>query len=259
MPFFRQQALKKRYVRGALLPLSIILAWEVCSRLELVDGKLIVPPTTVLETTYAAIQSGDLWFDLKMSMGRMIVGFALGAFSGLLVGTLLGLSRTLDKMLGPSFHAVRQIAVFAWIPLIAMWFGLGELAKVVFIGLVAFFPVVLNVYAGIRSVAKEYVEVAKVLTFSRYRLLRKVVFPAATASIFTGIELAIIYSWLATIGAEYLMATNGGIGSLMLDGRERFRMDIVLLGIIVTGVVGWILTSCTRLLGAHLLRWRVIA
>lgn len=179
--------------------------------------------------------------------------------AGLLLGTLLGLSQTLSKVLGPSFHAVRQIAVFAWIPLISMWFGLGETAKVVFIGIVALFPVVLNTYEGIKSVSPEHVEVARVFAFNRLRLLRRVIFPAATPSIFTGIELAVMYAWLATIGAEYLMTTNGGIGSLMLEGREHFRMDVVLLGIIVTGLVGWILSSCARRLGAHLLRWRVTA
>jgi sulfonate transport system permease protein len=259
MPLFHSLAYKKHNMRGALLPVLILLAWEECSRRALVNEALIIPPVTVLETISTAIQSGDFWFDVKMSVSRMLLGFVLGAGGGLLVGAGMGLSRTIDRLVGPSFHAVRQIAVFAWIPLIAMGFGLGELAKVVFIGVVAFFPVVLNTYEGVRSVSKEYVEVATALTFSRGRLLRRVILPAATSSIFTGIELAIIYAWLATIGAEYLMVSNGGIGALLLDGREHFRMDIVFLGIIVTGLVGWIVSSCTRLLSARLLRWRSTA
>jgi sulfonate transport system permease protein len=138
-----------------------------------------------------------------------------------------------------------------------MWFGLGEAAKVTFIALVALFPVVVNTYEGIKSVAPEYVEVAKVFAFSRWRLLQRVVLPAATPSIITGIELAVIYAWLATIGAEYLMTTTAGVGSLLLEGREQFRMDIVLLGILATGLVGWLLSSGTRGIGAYLLRWRM--
>lgn len=250
---------KRRSVRGVLLPVLLLLAWEECSRRALVNEALIIPPVIVLETILTAIQSGDFWFDVKMSVGRMLLGFALGAGGGLFMGAAMGLSRTIDRLIGPSFHAVRQIAVFAWIPLLAMWFGLGELAKVVFIGIVAFFPVVLNTYEGVRSVSQEYVEVAAVFTFSRGRLFRRVILPAATSSIFTGIELAILYAWLATIGAEYLMVSNGGLGALLLDGREHFRMDIVFLGIIVTGLIGWIVSSCARLLSAHFLRWRTAA
>jgi sulfonate transport system permease protein len=259
MSFSVSLADKKHYMRGMVLPLIIILAWEVGARLELINVKLLIPPGVVLETIFTAIQSGDFWSDVEMSATRMLLGFALGAGGGLLVGSAMGLSRTLDKLVGPSFHAVRQIAVFAWIPLIAMLFGLGEPAKIVFIGIVAFFPVVLNTHEGIRSVSKEYVEVATVFTFSRYRLLKKVILPGATSSIFTGIELAIIYAWLATIGAEYLMTSTGGIGALLLDGREHFRMDIVLLGIITTGLVGWIVSCLTRALRSHLLRWRIAA
>src|SRR5215470_8764839 len=180
MSFFLSLADMKRYVRGLVLPLLIILVWEVGARLELLNVKILIPPSTVLKTIFTAIHSEDFWFDVQMSVSRMLLGFALGAGGGLLVGSAMGLSRTIDRLLGPSFHAVRQIAVFAWIPLIAMLFGLGEPAKVVFIGIVAFFPVVLNTYEGVRSVSKEYVEVATVFTFSRYRLLKKVILSTAT-------------------------------------------------------------------------------
>lgn len=258
MPLFQALPLYRTYLRGALLPLVLLLTWEISTHWSFTNGHLLVSPTTVLTTTVTAIHNGDLWLALHASVGRMLIGFACGTVAGLFLGTLMGLSRTMDKVFGPSFHAVRQIAVFAWIPLISMCFGLGEAAKVVFIGIVALFPVVLNTYEGIKSVSPEHIEVARVFAFSRFRLLRRVIFPAATPSIFTGIELAVMYAWLATIGAEYLMTTDGGIGSLMIEGREQFRMDIVLLGIIVTGLVGGVVSSCARRLGAYLLRWRVM-
>ena len=246
-----------RTMRGALLPFLILMAWEVSVRWHLANPRLLASPSIVFATTVTALHNGDLWFALRASVERMLCGLALGTVAGLLLGTVLGLSKTVDTLIGPSFHAVRQIAVFAWIPLISMWFGLGEAAKVTFIALVALFPVVVNTYEGIKSVAPEYVEVAKVFAFSRWRLLQRVVLPAATPSIITGIELAVIYAWLATIGAEYLMTTTAGVGSLLLEGREQFRMDIVLLGIVATGLVGWLLSSGTRGIGAYLLRWRV--
>src|SRR5262245_39949924 len=117
MSLFLSVADKKRYARGVVLPLLIILVWEAGARLELFNVKILIPPSTVLKTTFTVIQSEDFWFDVQMSVSRMLLGFALGASAGLLVGFAMGLSRTIDRLLGLSFHAVRQIAVFAWIPL----------------------------------------------------------------------------------------------------------------------------------------------
>src|SRR5690606_9904934 len=100
--------------------------------------------------------SGELWLALSSSLGRMAKGFAIGAGCGLLFGGALGLLRLFDKMVGPTFHTLKQISLFAWIPLISVWFGMGEQGKVVFLALSAFFPVVLNTYEGVRSVSKEF-------------------------------------------------------------------------------------------------------
>jgi sulfonate transport system permease protein len=169
----------------------------------------------------------------------------------------MGASRLGERFIGPSFHAAKQVALFAWIPLMSVWFGTGETAKVVFIALAAFYPVVVNTQEGIRSVGREYFEVARVFRFSRWQLWQRVILPGALPSIFTGIHLALIYSWLGTLGAEYLLAAGLGIGNLMIDGRERCAMDQVLLGVILAGFIGSALNSAASLAEAHLLRWRV--
>ena len=138
----------------------------------------------------------------------------------------------------------------------SVWLGTGELAKLVFISLAAFYPVALNTFEGIRSVSPAHVEVAKVFRFSRLQVFRRVVLPGAAPSIFTGIKVGLVYAWLGTIGAEYLLAAAPGIGNLMIDGRESFRMDKVLLG-----VSSWArsVSPSARLASAaesRLLRWR---
>ena len=137
-----------------------------------------------------------------------------------------------------------------------MWFGLGDAAKVAFLSLAAFFPVVLNTYEGIRSVPRELVEVARVLRFTRWQLLWRVVLPGATPSIFAGIHLALIYAWLATLGAEYLLVSGQGIGDTMIDGREHFKMDLVLFGVVVVGLVGFALNWIATRIERRLLAWR---
>jgi sulfonate transport system permease protein len=127
---------------------------------------------------------------------------------------------------------------------------------VVFISLAVFPPVLLNTYEGIRSVGREYVEVAKAFEFSRWQLYRRVILPAATPQIFTGLRLGMIYAWLATIGAEYFLKAGPGIGNIMIDGREHFKMDQVIVGVAIVGIVGYLFLMLTSRLEARLLRWR---
>jgi sulfonate transport system permease protein len=191
------------------------------------------------------------------SLGRDLAGFFAGSFAGLLVGAVMGASRTSERLVGPTFHAAKQVAVFAWIPLISVWFGTGETAKVLFIALAAFYPVAVNTYEGIRSVAREYIDVTAVFRFTPWQIWQKAIFPGALPSIFAGLQLALIYAWLGTLGAEYLLAAAPGIGNLMIDGRERFAMDQVILGVILAGIIGFSLSSLASLVESHFLRWRV--
>jgi sulfonate transport system permease protein len=136
--------------------------------------------------------------------------------------------------------------LFAWIPLISVWFGLGDVAKVVFLSLAALVPVVVHTSDGIRAVSPALLDVARVFRYSKLQTVRYVVLPAALPSIFTGIYLALIYSWLATLGAEYLLVAGSGIGNTLVDGSEQFRMDLVVFGVIVIGITGWALNAIAR-------------
>jgi sulfonate transport system permease protein len=127
---------------------------------------------------------------------------------------------------------------------------------VVFIALCALCPVVVNTHEGVRSVSREYVELARVFRFSRLQSFRKVILPAALPSIFSGLHLALIYSWLGTLGSEYLLAPAPGIGNLMIDGREALAMDRVLLGVIIAGLVGFALNALAAAAEGQFLRWR---
>jgi sulfonate transport system permease protein len=244
------------WLRGWVVPLSLLVVWEALTRFKLVNTLLVARPAAVVHTLASQLRGGDLFSQLFASLQRDLTGFAIGALVGLLVGSSMGLSRLADRVLGPSFHAAKQVAIFAWIPLISVWFGSGEPAKVVFIALSAFYPVVVNTFEGIRSVGGEHVEVARVFRFSHWQVFRKVVLPGALPSIFAGLHLALVYSWLGTLGAEYLLAPGLGIGNLMIDGREQLMMDKVLLGVIIAGAIGFSLNALATRLEASLTRWR---
>lgn len=232
--------------RGFVLPLAAFALWWAIASAHLVKSGLLVGPADVLRTTWLQVTSGALGRALSASLAREACGFAIGAAGGLLLGTALGLSRIAARMVGPSFDTFKQISLFAWIPLISVWFGLGDVAKVVFLSLAALLPVAAHTCDGIHAVPRAYVDVARALRYTRLQLVRYVILPAALPSIFTGLYLGLIYSWLATLGAEYLLVAGSGIGNTLIDGSEQFRMDLVLFGIIVVGVTGWALNAIAR-------------
>jgi sulfonate transport system permease protein len=246
-----------RFRRGIVLPIVALVLWQLITHFKLANVHLLVSPAAVAKSFVQQVKEGELFSQLLASLQRDLTGFLLGSLAGIVLGSAMGLWRIADRLFGPSFDAAKQVAVFAWIPLISVWFGTGEQAKVVFIGLAAFYPVVVNTYEGIRSVSREHIEVARAFRFTHLQTFKRVVLPAALPSIFSGLHLALIYSWLGTLGAEYLLAPAPGIGNLMIDGRESLAMDKVLLGVILAGLVGFTLNSVAARAEAYFLRWRV--
>jgi sulfonate transport system permease protein len=243
-------------LRGLVLPITVLVVWYIATQYKLVNTFLLVRPDKVVTSAIQQYREGAIIAPLVASLTRDLLGFTFGTLVGLLVGGVMGMSRIADRLLGPSFHAAKQVALFAWIPLLSVWCGTGELAKVVFISLAAFYPVVLNTHEGVRSVAREYLEVAHVYRFTRWQIIRKVIVPGALPSVFAGVQLALIYAWLGTLGAEYLLAAAPGIGNLMIEGRESFAMDKVLVGVILAGAVGATLNMLAGKLEHRALRWR---
>ncbi len=250
---------QRALLRGAAVPLALLLTWAALAHSGLVNSHLLVPVERVALVPFTDTHGRNLWPGLAASLARMMGGFAIGAAAGLLLGLAMGLSRTVERLFGPTVHTVRQIALYAWIPLLTAWFGNGETAKVVFIALSAFFPVVLNTQEGLSSVPDQYREVARVLTLPRGRLVRRVLLPGALPSIFIGVQLGLIYAWLATVGAEYAMGLGRGVGTLLSEGREHFRMDIVIVGVLTLALVGFAINAAFGRVFARALRWRAPA
>jgi sulfonate transport system permease protein len=229
----------------------ILSSWAAAVHLGLLDMRLWSSPELVLEGAWTALRDGSLVTALGASLKRDLIGFAIGAGLGLPLGLLLARVRLADRLFSPTLNATRQIALFAWVPFLSLWLGNGEVGRIAFIALASFFPVLLNSHLGAMRIEPRYLEVARVLCLKPHRVLLKVILPSALPAILTGLRLGLIYAWLATIGAEYLFATTTGIGSLMMDARDLFRMDLVILGMIVIGGVGFALNVVLSRL-AHL-------
>lgn len=245
-----------RFRRGITLPLLLLIAWEVSSRTGFADPRFLPSLEDVALTAKRELFDNNLIGELGFSLMRNIAGFLIGCFVGIVFASILALSRTADRLISPTFNGLKQISLLAWIPLISVWFGFGEQAKVVFVALAAFIPIVLNTYEGMRNAPADLIEVGRALRFNARQRVLRILLPSAMPSIATGVHLALIYSWLATVGAEYFLAVGPGIGGLVIAGRERFDMALVMVGVFVLGIVGFLLNRLASALEAHLLRWR---
>jgi sulfonate transport system permease protein len=248
---------RRKLWRASALPLALLLAWEASAHLGLVDPHFLPPIETVLQRGLVEASQGQLLESLGASLGRDLTGFAIGSVIGIAGGLLLGFSILVRKLFGPILRVHRQIALFAWVPLIAVWFGAGETGKIAFIALASFQPNLINSWNGVAQIPHRYRELAAVLTFSRFDYLRFVALPAALPAIFTGLQAGLIYAWQATIGAELFMTIAPGIGGVMMQGRQLFQMDLVLLTILLLGLIGAGFNTLAALSETHLLRRRL--
>jgi len=205
----------------------------------LVRHPLLVPLGRIVLVPFVDPDGRYLWGAIAISLARVVAGVLIGGTLGIGLGLALGLSRAATAAVAPSIHTVRQIALFAWIPLLTAWFGNGEAAKIVFVSLSAFFPTFLNTEQGLRGVPQSYREVARVLRLPLRRRLTRLMLPGALPSILIGMEIALISAWIGTVGAEYAIGSGRGLGSFLSAAREQFRMEIVLIGVLALAAIGY--------------------
>jgi sulfonate transport system permease protein len=241
----------------ALVPVVILLVlWWLATTYGWVSTLVLVPFEALGRAALDPETQRSLLVGLGSTFTRLVEGSLIGIVGGLVLGSAMGLSSAFDRIMGPSFHAVRQVAIFAWIPLLTAWFGNGDICKTVFVAIAASKPVVMGTYEGFRNVPKHYIEVGRVLCFSRSRMLRRVILPAAAPAIITSLQLSLIFSWFAAIGAEYVIGVmSGGIGSVVMAAQEHFRTDIVLVGVILISSVGILMNKILRRIPRYLFPW----
>lgn len=243
--------------RGWVLPIAFIALWFIATQQHWVNTRLIVPPLGVLTTGWQELQQPSFYEGVALSLWRDLSGFAIGALAGVALGTLIGVSRLADKLIGPTFHTLRQISLFAWLPLLSAILGTGDPAKILFIAFSTFYPVVLGTLEGVKGVSQAHAEVARVYRFTPWQTLRRLVWPAAAPQILGGLRLGLIYAWLATIGAEFLLVNDGhGLGNIVFKGRNVFNVELILFGLIAIGLVGVVFNRIATTAEQRLLHWR---
>jgi sulfonate transport system permease protein len=250
----------KRRVRlkmplGLILPVLIVVAWWGASKAEVLDPTLMPSPFTVLQTIVDAARDGSLVENLAVSMRRWLIGFAIGGALGVLLGAATGLSRLGERLLDTTVQMFRTVPFMGLVPLLVIWFGIGELPKIILIAFAALFPLYLATYGGIRNIDRKLLEVGRVYELGPVAMFRRVVLPAALPQILSGVRLALGVAWLALVIAE-LNGAESGVGFWMMQGREYVRVDIVMGALVIFACVGKLTDVVVRLLESRLLSWR---
>ena len=242
-------------LRGWLLPLLLLAVLELLVRGGVLPAHQLPAPTQVAQTLFALGVDGELWRHIGVSLLRVGAGFAIGALLAIVVGTWVGLSRSAEAYIEPTFQALRAIPSLAWVPLLLLWLGIGETPKVTLIALGAFFPVYLALLSGIRNIDRKLVDVGHFYRFDRSALVRRILLPAALPNLFTGLRGALSLSWMFLVAAELIAATRG-LGYLLSDGRETSRPDLVIAAILLLALLGKLSDSVLKRWEEHALRWR---
>jgi len=243
--------------RAWALPGALLALWWLVTALGWVNTRLIVPPLAVLRTAVDVVQDPVFWQGAAFSVARDLSGFALGALSGVALGSLIGASTWAARLIGPGFHTLRQISLFAWLPLLSTWLGYGEASKLVFISVYVLYPVTLGTIEGVRGVSQDLADVARVHHFTRTQMFTRLILPAASPRIATGLTLGLICAWVATIGSEFLLANWGnGLGNIIIKGRAAFNVELIIVGMLTIGLVGTALNRLAARLEARALAWR---
>jgi sulfonate transport system permease protein len=242
--------------RGLLLPVVLIILWQYTSGLSASHAYAFVPLQEVGRTLVVLIESGELWINFYGSVERTGLGLLLGVIAGIGLGLLMYYSRLVLLLINPLYNAIRQVPLLGLTPLIGLWLGNGDEAKVFIIALAAFYPMVLNTYEGLRNVDGRFREVGQVYGFNRWQQFHLVLWPAALPGIVTGLLLAIPFAWITCIGSELLFNAGAGLGNLMMTAEASARMDIILICALAVTLLGVAMNYVVTLIGNYLLRWR---
>lgn len=237
-----------------IVPILLVIIWQVASKSGLLESRVLPAPSAVVSAFWTLLVSGELWQHVKVSAGRALLGLLVGGGLGLFLGLLNGSSKVASNLLDTTLQMIRNIPALALIPLVILWFGIDESAKLFLVAIGVFFPIYINTYHGIRSVDPQLIEMGKSYGLNRWQLYKEIILPGAMPSILVGLRFSLGLVWVLLIVAETISA-QAGIGYMTMNAREFLQTDIVLVGILLYAFLGKLADVFAQFLEKYLLRW----
>ena len=245
----------RKTILALILPVLVVILWFCVTTYGSIPVGILPDLPRVGNTITDMIHTGQLQEDLLVSILRVVKGYLFSAVVGVVLGSLIGMFPRVRELLLPTITIIRQIPMIAWIPLIILWCGIGELSKVVIIVLAAFFPILVNTESGIESTPAGYIEVARLYKLNPWKTFTNVYLPHALPQILVGLKLGLGVSWMAVVAAELIAATSG-IGYRMSNARSMMRSDVVIVCMIVIGLIGVIMDKGIGLVFGYITPWQ---
>jgi len=239
-----------------LLGVAVLIGiWQAASTSGALSTQTLAGPWSVLRSGWHLAANGTLGSAMWVSLRRVLVGLALGVPAATVLAVIAGLSRAGDDLIDAPMQMLRFLPIIGLEPLIVLWFGIGDAAKVSLIVFAVAFPVYINTYTAIRALDPGHLELAKVVGLSRPALIRRVVLPGALPGWLVGLRLSVAVAWLVLVFAEQINATNG-IGYLMIKAQEFFQTDVILVGLAVYALLGLASDAGVRFIERRALQWQ---
>ena len=247
-------------LRGALTLLVVAAIYQAVARSGLFPAVLLPTLPVVAATLYASIADGSMPMHAMYTLERVLIGCGLAVALGLPVGILMGRYRPVENFVMPLASALMPIPSLAWVPIFILWFGLGNTVTILIVFYAALFPMLLNTWSGVRAVNPLWLRAASAMGADEHALFWKVMIPAASPFIITGLRQAFLRSWIAVVGAEMLAASDWGLGWVIFDAKEFLNADVMLAALVVIGAIGFaferlVFGSIER---ATVLRWGMV-
>lgn len=237
-----------------LLPVAAILLWQLGSTTGWISSRIMPSPLDVVAAFWRTTISGQLPHDIAVSGARALAGLLVGGSIGFLLGIANGVSKLSEQLTDTTLQMLRTIPHLAMIPLVILWFGIGEESKLFLTSLGVLFPVYLNTYHGVRNVDRDLIEMGRIYGMSNWTLFKKVIFPGALPSIFVGLRYALGIMWLTLIVSESI-AASAGIGHMANTAREFMMTDVVVLSLLIYALLGKLADVIARALERRALTW----
>lgn len=240
---------------GWLVPIAAIAVWQLAGSLGWISSEFLPTPAAIAAAFADLAANGGLLHHMGDSVRRAGIGFVFGGGLGLALGVLTGLFRRAEYLLDPSAQVLRLVPHLAIAPLIILWFGFGEVSKVVIIAAGSFFPMYVNAFLGIRQVDNKLFEVSRTLGFSRYKRVARLILPSATPQILLGLRTSLAVSWIGLVVAE-LIGSTSGIGFLINEAKQNGQPEVIFVGILIFAIVGKLLDSAVKAIERGTLKWQ---
>ncbi len=236
------------------VPAALLFLWQAGATAGFIPANVLPAPTAILTAAWTLLLSGELLQNMGVSFLRAMAGFVVGGGIGLALGLANGLSATSERLLDTSLQMIRNVPHLALIPLVILWFGIGEEAKLFLVALGVFFPIYANTFLGIRTADRQLIEMGRTYGMSPSRLFLQVILPGALPSIFVGLRYGLGIMWLTLIVAETIAASSG-LGYMAMQAREFLQVDVIVLAILIYALLGKLADSAVRLLEQRCLVW----